>query len=256
MLMVSRVVTRTFTGRLNAPLTNLPLAGSASLRERHLLRAQIARILHATAVVPKQQIAKAAAGEGGEEEQEEEEEGGAGAGFLVELKKTVVPSQLTTEDAWLHSRPPILVQGRVERYPPPNESGEEEEEAAEEAPTPAQVAQKANQLAQKRAAFEKDQAIRYEVWQGRDEFEAKPTLKPHKSLTDDAVPGRPGMHTFSIRSQTVAGDTSVLLKSNIWPGAYTLVYGGTIPKIAQFACTFYLCIYASGFYPLNSFLSP
>lgn len=102
------MIKHVFTGDLNATIdSNPPFPG----RERHLLRAQLARIFHATALTPKGLL-----------EVDDENE----VKFADDF---VFPSvdELKSLEAWGNVYPLILKAGRTKHYVPP-EIGEDDQE--------------------------------------------------------------------------------------------------------------------------------
>ncbi|KAK2947231.1 putative Flagellar radial spoke protein 4 [Blattamonas nauphoetae] len=197
MLRGSRLIVRDFTGDLNAPVSKgFPVF---EWKEKHFLRAQIARISHSTSIVPVQSLSK------GEGEEEEEEGGAKRVQLTVDL--------LSNLSEWVHSKPPILVQGRVRKYPPQEGEEEEEEEA-------------------KKKKKELKLSDLHNCWEGKDEVEPiNPDAKPSRIITmDEKIKGT--IPAFSIRKDHMLDNTPVLIKSNRWPGAYTIVYG---TKTAQWS---------------------
>jgi hypothetical protein len=90
------------TGNLNAPIdSNPPFPG----KERHFLRAQIARITHGTSIIPKGLL------EVDEETQKEK--------FAEEF---AVPGteELKSLEVWGHQHPIILQAGRITHVVPPD----------------------------------------------------------------------------------------------------------------------------------------
>ena len=92
--MVSRLLKHVFTGNLNATIDSCPPFPG---KERHLLRAQLARIQHASEICPKGLF------EIDEETQEEKP---------VEEPPAVGVEELKSLEAWGHRHPIILKAGR------------------------------------------------------------------------------------------------------------------------------------------------
>lgn len=109
-IVVAKMIKRCFTGNLNAIIDSVPPFPG---KERHFLRAQIARITHATEICPK-----------GLFEIDEETQ---------EVKMAEEPPVLGTEEAksleaWAHQQPIILKNGRTTHKPPTGmPEGEQEE---------------------------------------------------------------------------------------------------------------------------------
>jgi len=108
-LVVARMVKHVFTGDLNATIdSNPPFPG----KERHLLRAQLARIFHATALTPKGML----------EQDEETNE----IKFAEEFPFPSV-DELKSLETWGNIHPLILKAGRTKHYIPA-EIGEDDQE--------------------------------------------------------------------------------------------------------------------------------
>ena len=90
-----------FTGNLNASIqSNPPFPG----KERHLLRAQISRITHGTAIIPKGLI-------------EVDEETGKEK-YSEEFSMPGTPEELKSLEVWAHQHAIVLKAGRVTHLPP------------------------------------------------------------------------------------------------------------------------------------------
>jgi radial spoke head protein 4/6 len=99
-IQVARMIKVAFTGNLNASIQSCPPFPG---KERHLLRAQLARITHATEICPK-----------GLYELDEETQ---------EVKMAEEPPSLSVEEAkslesWSHQQPILLKNGRCTHKPP------------------------------------------------------------------------------------------------------------------------------------------
>ncbi|KAH7825260.1 putative radial spoke head protein 6 [Monocercomonoides exilis] len=199
MIRKARLLSKTLTGDLEAPVSEgFPFFPG---KEKHFLRAQLARISHSTTLLPRR---LAGGGEG--EEAEEAEEAGEGKVPIVDV------ATLNEEAAWVHARPPILVQGRVEKWPPPKAEGEEEEAEAEEG---------------------EEKESPFEVWEGEDDPNTGRNLKLKKGIEEDKKLLDGQIPSFSIKKDTVLDESPILLRSNYWPGAYTLAYGGRKAQITS-----------------------
>ncbi|KAH7823831.1 putative Radial spokehead-like protein 1 [Monocercomonoides exilis] len=266
----SRFVCKMLTGDLNANVsTGYP---SFPGKEKHYLRCQIARISHSASVVPRAWAKKVlesapsassstnpsdfggAGGMGGEEAEEAEEGGeegeegaprnyfglsfGASEGMGLRKKGEISVDSLKTTSAWCHLRPPILVQGRVEKYPPVGEGGEEGEEEEEGG--------NGDGSEQKKKKKEMEEILP-DPWEGEpDDPRAGTNLELKRCIDDDKglgaqKPGEKGCNgrvgSFKLRadpaSKGAAGCEAVLLESNYWPGAYTLAYGKESCKVSS-----------------------
>lgn len=104
------MIRKMFTGNLNAPVESCPPFPG---KERHLLRAQLARIFHATAIVPKGLF------EIDEETNEMRFAEEFGMPSTDELKST---------ESWSHLHPVILKSGRTTHFEPEGMDEEAKEE--------------------------------------------------------------------------------------------------------------------------------
>jgi radial spoke head protein 4/6 len=100
-----------FTGNLNAEINSTPPFPG---KERHLLRAQLARITHGAAIIPKGLI-------------EVDEETGKEK-FAEEFTMPTAPEEVKSLEIWGHQHPILLQAGRVTHIAPPTMNEEEKEE--------------------------------------------------------------------------------------------------------------------------------
>ncbi|XP_063289386.1 radial spoke head protein 6 homolog A [Pelobates fuscus] len=186
-IIAARKIKRLFTGILDAPVvTYPPFLGT----EANLLRAQIARISAGTHVSPLGYY------QFSEEEGEEEEESGAKDTCEENPEFEGVPVSELADNLsnWAHHVQHILPQGRCVwvNTSAKSEEQEEEEEGEEE---------------------EKE-----------DEEEAMPEVGPPllTPLSEDAEIGHTAPWTVSISSHLIPQYALAVLRSNLWPGAYTI----------------------------------
>lgn len=110
-IQLARMIKYVFTGDLNASInSNPPFPG----KERHFLRAQIARITHGTQIIPKGLLAT-------------DEETGKEV-YAEDFTVPTNPSDLTSLEVWGHQHQMILKAGRVSHLAPKGISEEEKEE--------------------------------------------------------------------------------------------------------------------------------
>jgi hypothetical protein len=110
-LQVAKMIKFIFTGHLNASVnSNPPFPG----KERHLLRAQLARITHASQIIPKGLLTT-------------DEETGKEI-YAEDFSVPSNPSDLTSLEVWGHQHPMILKVGRITHLTPKGLSEEEKEE--------------------------------------------------------------------------------------------------------------------------------
>ncbi|XP_073497525.1 radial spoke head protein 6 homolog A-like [Phyllobates terribilis] len=184
---IARKIRRLFTGNLDAPvITYPPFPGS----EANLLRAQIARISAGTHVSPLGYY------QFGEEEGEEEEEGATRDTYEEnpEFEGIPVPDLVESLSSWVHHVQHILPQGRCVwlNTAVKSEEGLEEEEGEEE---------------------EKE-----------DEEEPEPEVGPPllTPLSEDAEINNTPPWTAYVSSTHIPQYALAVLRSNLWPGAYTI----------------------------------
>uniref|UniRef100_UPI00358F88D9 radial spoke head protein 4 homolog A-like isoform X2 n=1 Tax=Myxine glutinosa TaxID=7769 RepID=UPI00358F88D9 len=180
----ARLIKRLFTGQLNAPVESYPpFAGN----EKHLLRAQIARISAATQVSPLGFYHF-------EEEEEDEEEEQNEIMENPEYEEPEIGEMVESLSSWVHHTQYILPQGRCSWWNPlkhEDEMSEEEDEDSESNHPEPQV--------------------------------APPLLTP---LTEDAeLNGHPPW-TLRATSSLLPQFALAVVTSNLWPGAYTFSIGG------------------------------
>ncbi|KAA6356322.1 MAG: hypothetical protein EZS28_048151, partial [Streblomastix strix] len=165
-------------------------------------------------------------GEEEEEEQAQQDKKGSNAqqGQAPEYPAVDV-STLNEEQAWVHGRSQILVQGRCRRWPLPKPEGQEEEEQPEDDEQEENEGWK--------------ELNKPEVWEGEDEIgtegqELGVDLKVIKGLEEDKKMIDGKIPSFSIRKDQVLPNSPILLRSNYWPGSYTIAYGGKRANVASF----------------------
>uniref|UniRef100_A0A8C5Q8E0 Radial spoke head component 4A n=1 Tax=Leptobrachium leishanense TaxID=445787 RepID=A0A8C5Q8E0_9ANUR len=186
-IIAARKIKRLFTGNPDAPVvTYPPFLGT----EANLLRAQIARISAGTHVSPLSFY------QFSEEEGEEEEEGGAKdtCEENPEFEGIPVTELADSLSNWVHHVQHILPQGRCVwvNTSTKSEEQEEEEEVEEE-------------------EKEEDDEPVPEV--------GPPLLTP---LSEDAEIGLTPPWTVSLSSHLIPQYALAVLRSNLWPGAYTI----------------------------------
>jgi hypothetical protein len=185
----SKKIKHIMTGDLNAEvLTSPPFPG----KERHFLRAQIARIAHATTLFPKGMI-----------EPNEEQEG-----ELMYAEEFTMPSlaELNSTEAWGHHYPNILNAGRITHQAPDVPEDQVEEELAK--------------------LEEEDKVL--EKLMGINEDAPIPPLESAwlmKIVGDDQPYNPEGEEEGTL---TYAAN---VIKSLRWPGAYTVAYNGDYTNI-------------------------
>ena len=109
--MVAKMIKYIFTGHLNAEINSTPPFPG---KERHLLRAQLARITHATCIIPKGLL------EVDEETQKEK--------YAEEFAMPTTPEEVKSFEIWAHQHANILQTGRVTHLAAPTMNEEEKDE--------------------------------------------------------------------------------------------------------------------------------
>lgn len=177
------------TGDLNAEvLTNPPFPG----KERHLLRAQIARIAHATTLFPKGML-----------EPNEEQEGELI--FTEDFKLPPTP-ELNSTEAWGHHYPNILEAGRITHMKPDVPEDQVDEIMAK--------LEEEDKILEKLMGINEDAPI--------PPLESAYLLK----VVGDDQPYNPDGD-----EEGTASYAANVIKSLRWPGAYTIAYAGKYTNI-------------------------
>ncbi|XP_040832434.1 radial spoke head protein 6 homolog A [Ochotona curzoniae] len=187
----ARKIKKFFTGRLDAPVLSYPpFPGN----EANYLRAQIARISAATHISPLGYY------QFGEEEGDEEDEGGAGRDSFEEnpdFEGIPVLELVDSMANWVHHAQHILPQGRC-TWVNPLQKTEEEEELGEE----------------EEKADEGVEEVEQEV--------GPPLLTP---LSEDAEIMHLSPWTTRLSCGLCPQYSVAIVRSNLWPGAYTYAVG-------------------------------
>ncbi|KAG3256280.1 radial spoke head protein 6 homolog A [Ictidomys tridecemlineatus] len=187
----ARKIKKFFTGHLDAPVISYPpFPGN----EANYLRAQIARISAATHISPLGFY------QFGEEEGDEEEEGGAGRDSFEEnpdFEGIPVLEMVDSLANWVHHMQHILPQGRC-TWVNPLQKTEEEEELGEE----------------EEKADEGIEEVEQEV--------GPPLLTP---LSEDAEIMHLSPWTTRLSCTLCPQYSVAVVRSNLWPGAYTYASG-------------------------------
>lgn len=198
---VSRQIKKFLTGNLDHDLKSFPVFPGT---ERNYLRAIIERISSSTHISPQGYYK---IGSGDDEEEEEEEEGEGNNDKAVTEDPTYEPQpirDLLDPSFWVHHRPNILKQGRVKWINPKKIDKNNDEEEAEE---------------------EEDEDDEEE----KIEPETGPSLMTPcaEDATIETIP------PWTIRLQSICNPKNpmILVRSNIWPGAFTFALGRTVQSL-------------------------
>ncbi|ALC42771.1 CG3121 [Drosophila busckii] len=237
-IVISRMIKKFFTGDLEADIVAYPCFPG---KEKHYLRATIARITSGTYIAPQgyyrrmtkreQNLFDGIIPDEGEEEEEEEnfnegEEDTIEDNDVMLLKNEnfeIEPlSSLATLVAWVHVRPNILNQGRIVWY--------DEEKARKER-------EKMLALYLKMRLMEEmgEEAEEEEIEDGEEEGEEEEMLEGFiqpetgppilSSVASDMTfaPIPPWLIRFTSK-YTNQKERMIVLQSNLWPGAFTFVF--------------------------------
>ncbi|XP_066227957.1 radial spoke head protein 6 homolog A [Saccopteryx leptura] len=193
----ARKIKKFFTGHLDAPIISYPpFPGN----EANYLRAQIARISAATHISPLGFY------QFSEEEGDEEEEGGGGRDSFEEnadFEGIPVMELVDSMANWVHHAQHILMQGRC-TWVNPLQKKEEEEEMEEE----------------EEKADEGMEEVEQEI--------GPPLLTP---LSEDAEIMHMSPWTARLSCSLCPQYSVAIVRSNLWPGAYTYAVGKKFENI-------------------------
>lgn len=202
-ILMARKITKYFTGNLEASLDCFP---NFLGLEKNYLRAQIARISASTIIAPNGRMRPA----GDEEDEEEDEENALMNGELVEAENyEIIPAvQLLELDNWVHIRQALSKnQARTSYWKPPkepknrNQLGDDEDEDEEEEEEDDEVGEE----------IEEPIPILREIsLDGKNEEEES-----------NEEEGEANALWNKRLSSKIIKHALVLMKSSLWPGAYT-----------------------------------
>ena len=191
----ARQIKHVLTGNLNATIdSNPPFPG----KERHFLRAQIARITHGTSLIPK-----------GLMEVDEE-----GKEKFAEEFNVPGTEELKTLEAWSHQHPQILQAGRIKHALSPDTNPETAEEEM------AKLNEKDPVLEGNYRAVNEDGAVTG-LPAGLETGFAWTTKVVGDTQPYNQMPGKEGTTTYSVN----------VIKSLRWPGAVTVAQNGRFASI-------------------------
>lgn len=207
---VARKIQKFFTGNLETEIFSFPLFPG---REKHLLRATIARITSGTYISPNGYYRRR--GKQTNEEQEEgeedetvnEEDGILDNDDLICINENYKPYDLRDLmhlSNWVHVRPNIIPQGRIKFF----------------------------NLAKELRAYQKQQYMSEEDEDQEEQFVEEEDIEDEVSegpfLFDDIKNDQIGEHfpNWTIKFSSIHNiiNRMVLVKSNLWPGSYTFSY--------------------------------
>lgn len=193
---VAKLIKHICTGNLNATIdSNPPFPG----KERHFLRAQIARITHSTVIIPKGLL-------------EIDEENGGKEKYVEDFQ---VPGteELKSLEAWGHQHPLILNAGRITHTVEPSTPEDQKEELL-------------GQLNEKDQTVDRFRGINEDTpVPGLPEGMETPIAWTAKVVGDlqsyNQLPPKEGTTTYSVN----------VIKSLRWPGALTVAQNGRFASI-------------------------
>ncbi|EDW61188.1 radial spoke head protein 6 homolog A [Drosophila virilis] len=243
-IVVSRQIKKFFTGDLEADVVSYPCFPG---KEKHYLRAMIARITAGTHIAPQGYYRRMTKKEKNlfdginlDEEEEVEEEDNYNEGEEEEIQDNDVMlmknerfeieplSSLATPVAWVHCRPNILNQGRVVWY--------DEEKARKEREKMLALYIKSRLLEEMEEEIEEEEA------EGEEEGEEEEMLEgfTHPETGPDILSSCasdmsrecafPWLVRFTSR-YTNQKERLLVLQSNVWPGAFTFVFENTCESV-------------------------
>ncbi|XP_054723318.1 radial spoke head protein 4 homolog A-like [Uloborus diversus] len=189
-------------------------------KEAHYLRAQIARISSCTFISPESfYTLHSEADEDDENEQDDNEDNVKKSNEILKNKQyeTKNVKELFSRglEGWVHSRPAILDQGRCTPMSHSEEEKEEEENADEE--------EKEKDDAEDEEGDDEKDDDEIEIFEAIRETSV-PLLR---TIADDKAIGRLDPWIVSLSSKLLVEKAIIILRSNLWPGAYTF-YDGKI----------------------------
>ncbi|XP_023309499.2 radial spoke head protein 4 homolog A [Lucilia cuprina] len=243
-IVLSRQIKKFLTGDLEADIVSYPYFCG---KEKHYLRALIARITAGTYIAPKNYYRKMTKkeirlfegideDEAEDEEEEEEEESqmgeeeenedGVGDNDIVLLKNekydTAIPlNTLNNSEKWVHVRPNILQQGRIVWYNEVRAQREREKERKR-----LEKLRLQEEMGEDESEHEEDDEEADDEGE-EEELEEKAEKGPAilTSCSQDVSSEIPIAWTGRFTSKfTNQNERILIMKSNIWPGACTFIY--------------------------------
>lgn len=236
-IIVSRQIKKYLTGNLNNQIISVP---SFPGREKNYLRSLIARITSGTFVSPinyykfesvngTEENSENVTDEDEESNEEEDEEIEIVPKDLNNVRKNSTYNSVSSKDllnmeSWVHNKPYILKQGRATVYTPDEhfdvkslkeENGEEEETKSNSS--------SADEIRQNSLQSKTDSEIK------TPEIEVGPPLLASCS-NDQSFDNIP---PWTTRFTSIGNnkDGMVLLRSNLWPGSFTIASGKVMSNI-------------------------
>lgn len=203
---VARKIQKHFTGNLEAEIFSFPLFPG---REKHFLRATIARITSGTYISPNGYYRRRGNQKNEEQEEEEDETVNEEDGILDNDDLICLNENYKSHDLrdllhlpnWVHIRPHIIPQGRIKFF----------------------------NLAKELRDFQKQQYISEEDEDQEEQFVEEEDIEDEVSrgpfLFDDIKKDKitENFPNWTIRFSSIYNEINrmVLVKSNLWPGSYT-----------------------------------
>ncbi|XP_030388273.1 radial spoke head protein 4 homolog A [Scaptodrosophila lebanonensis] len=240
-IVISRQIKKFLTGDLEADIISYPCFPG---KEKHYLRALIARITAGTYIAPQgyyrrmtkkeKRIFEGLETDEGEEEEEEEEEENFGEGediindndvmLLKNERYEIEPlGSLATPVAWVHVRPNILNQGRVVWF--------DEEKARKEREKALALYLKMLLLEEMEEEMEEEEAEEEDEGEGDEEGMldgfTQPETGPNILSSCAGDMSEEVMVPWLVRQTskyTNQKERVLIMQSNVWPGAFTFIF--------------------------------
>lgn len=228
-IIAARQTKKFLSGKLNAEVRGYPLFPG---KEAHYLRAQIARISSGTIICPKNYFHIPSVSETVEEEEEEETAEAAEEETPVEPEKTSETIKINPDyealsvdeifvagtEQWVHERPAVSQKGcsylNISIKVDSTDEAEEETEAKDETQEETSQEEKPEKEADEESKMEKEKQI--------------PLLR---CISQDQCGGGLLPWTVKLCSNLMSELAVLLLRSNVWPGAYTYYSGKSYENV-------------------------
>lgn len=243
-IVVSRQIKKFFTGDLEASIVSFPCFPG---KEKHYLRAMIARISAGTHIAPQGYYRRMTKKEKDlfdglnmdelEEEAEEEdynegEEDMPQDNDVMLLKNErfeIEPlSTFATPVAWVHCRPNILNQGRIVWFD--EEKARKEREKALASYLKMRLMEEMEEEAEEEEAEEEEEGDEEEMMEGFIQPETGPDILTSCASDMSKECSVPWLVRFTSK-YTNQKERLLVLQSNLWPGAFTFIFENTCESI-------------------------
>ncbi|KAH8403480.1 hypothetical protein KR222_006876 [Zaprionus bogoriensis] len=241
---VSRQIKKFFTGDLEAEIVSYPCFPG---KEKHYLRATIARITAGTHIAPQGYYRRMTKKEEnlfngiideGEEEEEEEDNMNEGEEepiqdndvmLLKNERFEIEPlSSLASTVAWVHVRPNILNQGRVVWYD--EEKARKEREKTLAAYLKMQLMEEMDEELEEEDTGEEEEGGEEEMIEGFIQPETGPDILSSCASDINEECSVPWLVRFTSK-YTNQKERLLVMQSNVWPGAFTFIFENTCESL-------------------------